>query len=172
MKKVIYLIMMITILASTTAYAAEWRSLNVPRKSTGDALIEQYYAVDKLEALTSYEKDRLNGIYFWRMEKYSRPDVGKGQINYRIFFSFLDLRKKPWKIQDSLLYTQIQWAPAVFETNPEWVKRGTVTPDNIDNDKIAKQIIAKANELVKKNQLKSRNIPIWLKTATVPKDMQ
>ena len=71
-----------------------------------------------------------------------------------------------------IIYTQIQWAPAVFEINPEWVKRGTVTPENIDNDKIAKQIIAKANELVKKNQLKSRNIPIWLKTATVPKDMQ
>ena len=71
-----------------------------------------------------------------------------------------------------IIYTQIQWAPAVFETNPEWVKRGTVTPENIDNDKIAKQIIAKANELVKQNQLKSRNIPVWLKTATVPKNMQ
>lgn len=170
MKKILLLILTVTLL-STTAYAAQWESLHVPRKSTSDALIEQNYAVDKLVALTSYEKDKLYGIYFWRMEKYSRPDVGKGQINYRIYFSFLDLRKKPWRIQDSLLYTNIQWEPAVFEKNREWVMRGTVT-ENPNNDKIAKQVIDKANELVKKGKLESKNIPIRLQTLPVPKDMQ
>ena len=171
MKKIIYLMLLIAISVTSTAFAAQWSSLNVPRKSTSDALIEQKYAVDRLVALTSYEKDKLNGIYFWRMEKYSRPDVGKGQINYRIYFSFLDLRKKPWRIQDSLLYTNIQWEPAVFEKNREWVMRGTVT-ENPNNDKIAKQVIDKANELVKKGKLESKNIPIRLQTLPVPKDMQ
>ena len=172
MKKIIYLTMLFIYLTAVPTYAATWDLLKVPFKDIHEALIVQKYAIDRLELLASPDKKALHGIYFWRMEVYSRPDVGKGEIKYRLYLSFIDLRKKPWAIKDALLYTKVQWEPAITVTNPVWVNRGLATAENPQNQKIADQVIIQANELMQKNKLQVRTVPIHLQTAVVPQDMR
>lgn len=172
MRKSICLAIMIVSMLMTTAYAAKWSSLNIPMKEGRDAMIAQSYEPDRMKVLTSYDRNKLYGIYFWRHEFYSRPEDGEGQINYRIYLSFLDMKKKPWVIYDSLLYTRVWFNSSITESNPHWVNRGKVTADNPDNEKIAKQVVAQANKLVKQDRITGRNVPIDLKTVKVPDDMK
>ena len=171
-KKIFCFVMTAFLLATSTVYAAEWRSLGIPMRNGSDALIRQYYAVDRLEVLSNEKKDEMHCIYFWRKEIYSRPEDGKGQVNYRIYLSRIDTKEKPWVIYDALIYTKVQWEPAITESNPKWVNRGKVTADNPDNDKITESVLLKANELMQKNLLTVRTVPINLNTVKVPKDMQ
>ncbi|WP_029542115.1 hypothetical protein [Selenomonas sp. AB3002] len=172
MRKAIYLAILIVCLIFSSAYAAKWERLDVPVGHGADALIDQFYAVDRLEILNSYERDAIYGFYFWRKEFYSRPEDGKGQVEYKIYLSRIDVRKKPWVIYDSLLYTKVWFEQPIVEANPQWINRGSVSSDNPENILIAKQVIGKTNELVRQDKVKARNIPIRIQTALVPEDMK